>query len=238
MSILTMRRFWIAVSLPLFVAWFFSSGALILLWWLWLPISAPLLIWAFLTYRRDKKEEAEAELARANYLNRQKKEITTPKFEFMGITYTFEKTFSGTVIDVCDDQHIWAKSDDGVEKRFKIYDVHFRKGHYIRRYAFVQYFKDGAYRSINNALIINDSINNREISEFSEDLYTPSSFAPALTILFIILFISFFVWAFTLNYGYVILSALALIYILRKITKRNSQKFNSEVQYIANRLEK
>ncbi|EEA3737624.1 DUF4755 domain-containing protein [Salmonella enterica] len=66
MSILTMRRFWVAVSLPLFVAWFFSSGALILLWWLWLPISAPLLIWAFFTYRCNRKEEEEAKILRVN----------------------------------------------------------------------------------------------------------------------------------------------------------------------------
>ncbi|EPM8702651.1 hypothetical protein ACTR8G_000171 [Escherichia coli] len=234
MSIFTMRRFWLAVSLPALIALFTGKSGLILTGVAWMPVSALLLIWAFLTYRRDNKEKSE--LAKNSYLSAQKKEITTPKFEFQSKTYTFKETFSGTVIDVCDG-HIWVKNADGVEKRFKIRDVPFRKGHHIRRYALVQYIKDGTYRTINNALIINDSTNNREITDFSEDVFTPSYFTPVNIILYITLFVSFCVWAFTLNYGQVILSALALIYFLRKITKRNRQKFRAEVHQIANRLD-
>ncbi|RLM18074.1 hypothetical protein BIY29_18695 [Brenneria alni] len=78
MSIFAMIRFWVALLLPLLIDWFFWVGA-IRLWWLWLPISVPLLIWAFFSYRREKKEEA----AMANMLNSQKMETVPLKKEFI-----------------------------------------------------------------------------------------------------------------------------------------------------------
>ncbi|POE36043.1 hypothetical protein BV920_22580, partial [Pectobacterium odoriferum] len=80
MSLLFMRRFWIGVLLPVFIDWLFMAGA-IRLWWLWLPISAPLLIWAFFAYNKNRKEDADSRI----WIRQQWEEkITTEKFEFCG----------------------------------------------------------------------------------------------------------------------------------------------------------
>lgn len=86
-----MRRFWLAVSLPALIALFTGKSGLILTGVAWMPVSALLLIWAFLTYRRDNKEKSE--LAKNSYLSAQKKEITTPKFEFQSKPILSKKLF-------------------------------------------------------------------------------------------------------------------------------------------------
>lgn len=77
MNIFTMRRFWLAVSLPALIALFTGKSGLILTGVAWMPVSALLLIWAFFTYQREKKEEAE--LVRTNMLNLQKEKMALPK---------------------------------------------------------------------------------------------------------------------------------------------------------------
>lgn len=122
MSIFTMRRFWIAVSLPAFVALIAGKNWLAITSVVWLPLSLALLLWAFFTYRRDRKE---AEAAKANLQNRQKLEINRPNFDLFGENYTFVKSLSGTVIDTNSQKgSIWLKKIRGMRSSLKNMEFH------------------------------------------------------------------------------------------------------------------
>lgn len=162
MSIFTMRRFWIAVSLPAFVALIAGKNWLAITSVVWLPLSLALLLWAFFTYRGDKKE---AEATKANLKNRQKLEINTPNFDLFGEKYTFVKSLSGTVIDTNSQKgSIWLKTDTGEEKQLKTKGVPFRISHRLYIYDLLQQNEDGTRRSFSDALIINQSTGEYEVT--------------------------------------------------------------------------
>ncbi|MTW41444.1 hypothetical protein GNE01_15990 [Klebsiella sp. JL973] len=88
--------------------------------------------------------------------DRRKAEITAPRFDLFGETYTFVKTFSATVInsDPSDGQ-IWVKTDDGDEKQISAYGIAFRNSHRIRLYELRKYSNDNLCVVYADALIVN-----------------------------------------------------------------------------------
>ncbi|KHT18892.1 hypothetical protein [Pectobacterium brasiliense] len=161
MSILLMRRFWIALLLPLFIYWF-SRGNAIGVWWLWLPVTAPLLIWTFFAYRKNRKEDADS----VDWVRQQwKEQITTEKFEFCGRAYTFQETFSGTVISYDpNNDTLWVKKDDGAETQISAHGLAFRESHRIKKYTFHCYSDHNAYTSFEDAVIVNKTTKERQIN--------------------------------------------------------------------------
>ncbi|EGA2890284.1 hypothetical protein H5K48_003951, partial [Salmonella enterica] len=78
--------------------------------------------------------------------DRRKAEITAPTFDLFGETYTFVKTFSGTVINSNpSNNQIWVKTDAGDEKQISDYGIPFRSSHTIYKYELHQYSEDGSY---------------------------------------------------------------------------------------------
>ncbi|EFE7951179.1 MULTISPECIES: hypothetical protein [Enterobacter cloacae complex] len=87
---------------------------------------------------------------------RRKAEITAPKFDLFGETYTFVETFSGTVIDSNPSKNqIWVKTDDGDEKQISAYGIAFRNSHRIRLYELRKYSNDNLCVVYADALIVN-----------------------------------------------------------------------------------
>ncbi|EIQ0421116.1 hypothetical protein LUL31_003744 [Escherichia coli] len=88
--------------------------------------------------------------------DRRKAEITAPKFDLFGETYTFVKTFSGTVINSNpSNNQIWVKTDAGDEKQISAYGIAFRNSHRIRLYELRKYSNDNLCVVYADALIVN-----------------------------------------------------------------------------------
>ncbi|MGQ5288118.1 hypothetical protein ACULN0_01985 [Pectobacterium actinidiae] len=105
-------------------------------------------------------EEVEAGLS-----DRLKTEITAPKFDLFGETYTFVETFSGTVIDSDPSNgQIWVKTAAGNEKQISDYGIAFRSSHTIHKYELRQYSEDGSYDAYKDALIVNKNTGEHEVN--------------------------------------------------------------------------
>lgn len=261
-----MRRFWIAVLLPALIALLIGKNWLILTGVVWLPLSLALLLWAFFTYRRDKKE---AEAAKANLQNRHKLEIKTPNFDLFGENYTFVKSLSGTVIDTNSQKgSIWLKTDAGEDKQLKTKDVPFRISHHLYIYDLLQQNEDGTRRSFSDALIINQSTGEYEVTlgrkaisipalltivtpktsttSYSFAMNIPSSFSLGFYCLCGIAFISFVTVLSGFRDGYVwqdhqyawvtYLSSRIGSYIYIKSMKLRSNRFDREIETLISSL--
>jgi hypothetical protein len=112
---------------------------------------------------------------------RRKAEITAPKFDLFGETYTFVETFSGTVIDFNpSNNQIWVKTDDGDEKQISAYGIAFRNSHRIRLYELRKYSNDNLCVVYADALIVN-----LNTGEYKVNLNKKTVIIPAfLTMLF------------------------------------------------------
>ncbi|HCT4278311.1 TPA: hypothetical protein R8G77_004521 [Citrobacter freundii] len=100
---------------------------------------------------KRRNEEANVGLS-----DRRKAEITAPKFDLFGETYTFAKTFSGTVINSNpSNNQIWVKTDAGDEKQISAYGIAFRNSHRIRLYELRKYSNDNLCVVYADALIVN-----------------------------------------------------------------------------------
>lgn len=112
---------------------------------------------------------------------RRKAEITAPKFDLFGETYTFVETFSGTVIDSNpSNNQIWVKTDDGDEKQISAYGIAFRNSHRIRLYELRKYSNDNLCVVYADALIVN-----LNTGEYKVNLNKKTVIIPAfLTMLF------------------------------------------------------
>lgn len=100
---------------------------------------------------KRRNEEANVGLS-----DRRKAEITAPKFDLFGETYTFVKTFSGTVINSNpSNNQIWVKTDAGDEKQISTYGIAFRNSHRIRLYELRKYSNDNLCVVYADALIVN-----------------------------------------------------------------------------------
>ncbi|EPR3505373.1 hypothetical protein QZQ41_17240 [Serratia marcescens] len=110
-----------------------------------------------------------------------KAEITAPKFDLFGETYTFVETFSGTVIDSNPSKNqIWVKTDDGDEKQISAYGIAFRNSHRIRLYELRKYSNDNLCVVYADALIVN-----LNTGEYKVNLNKKTVIIPAfLTMLF------------------------------------------------------
>ncbi|EFI6735461.1 hypothetical protein BCC21_002812 [Escherichia coli] len=128
----------------------------------------------FTTKRRN--EEVNVGLS-----ERRKAEITAPKFDLFGETYTFVETFSGTVIDSNpSNNQIWVKTDDGDEKQISAYGIAFRNSHRIRLYELRKYSNDNLCVVYADALIVN-----LNTGEYKVNLNKKTVIIPAfLTMLF------------------------------------------------------
>ncbi|MGR6771629.1 hypothetical protein ACU36R_08370 [Pectobacterium brasiliense] len=263
MSILLMRRFWIALLLPLFIDWF-SRGNAIGVWWLWLPVSAPLLIWTFFAYKKNRKEDADS----IDWVRQQwKEQITTEKFDLFGKAYTFQETFSGTVISYDpNNDTIWVKKDDGAETQISAHGLAFRESHRIKKYAFHCYSDHNAYTSFKDAVIVNKTTKERHINlprksfivfglttfaillgpkckfsaaSYSSALPIPSLFSMIFIILNIISVISICIFLFDFRNDYLLhiylLSTLACHTQIWLVNVRDD-KFNIEFRHLVKSL--
>lgn len=109
---------------------------------------------------KRRNEEVNAGLS-----DRRKAEITAPKFDLFGETYTFVETFSGTVIDSDPGNgQIWVKNDAWDEKQISDHGIPFRSSHTIYKYELRQYSEDGSYNVYKDALIVNSSTGEHEVN--------------------------------------------------------------------------
>lgn len=266
MSIFTMKRFWIAVSLPALIVLLIGKNWLILTGVVWLPLSLALLLWAFFTYRSNKKE---AEAAKANLQNHQKLQINTPNFDLFGQKYTFVETYSGQVIDTnSQNQSVWVKTNTGDEKQLKKYEVSFRISHRLCIYDLLQQNDDGTRRLFSDALIINQSTGEYKVTlgrkaisipalltfvtpktsttSYSFAMDVPSTFSLGFYCLCSIAFISFltvisgfrdgYVWQ---DHQYALLTYLSSrigSYIYIKWMKLRSSRFDREIEILVSSL--
>lgn len=119
---------------------------------------------------KRRNEEVEAGLS-----DRLKTEITAPKFDLFGETYTFVETFSGTVIDsVPGNGQIWVKTATGNEKQISDYGIAFRSSHTIHKYELRQYSEDGSYDAYKDALIVNKNTGEYEVNLNRKAVVTPA----------------------------------------------------------------
>ncbi|MFW5406975.1 hypothetical protein [Pectobacterium carotovorum] len=99
------------------------------------------------------------------FSDRRKTDITAPKFDLFGETYTFVETFSGTVIDSDPNNgQIWVKTDAGDEKQISDYSIPFRSSHTIHKYELRRYSEDGSYDAYKDALIVNKNTGEYEVN--------------------------------------------------------------------------
>ncbi|CAJ1286674.1 hypothetical protein JRT27AECX_JRT27AEC_03585 [Escherichia coli] len=107
--------------------------------------------------------------------DRRKAEITAPRFDLFGETYTFVKTFSATVInsDPSDGQ-IWVKTNAGDEKQISDYGIPFRSSHTINKYELRQYSEDGSYDAYKDALIVNEKTGEHEVNLKRKTIVIPA----------------------------------------------------------------
>ncbi|ELN9422755.1 TPA: hypothetical protein JL446_003883 [Escherichia coli] len=107
--------------------------------------------------------------------DRRKAEITAPRFDLFGETYTFVKTFSATVInsDPSDGQ-IWVKTNAGDEKQISDYGIPFRSSHTIHKYELRQYSEDGSYDAYKDALIVNEKTGEHEVNLKRKTIVIPA----------------------------------------------------------------
>jgi len=154
MNILTMRRFWIALLLPAMMALVASHKFFILSAVVWLPISVLLLLWAFASHWREKKNQA-AFVQSAHYWQNK---LTTPTFACLGNTYTFVENVTGTVIEVdTNGQQAWIKTVEGAEQKVVTEGLPVRQSHSLRSFTLCRYNAEGQGVEFQNALIINDT---------------------------------------------------------------------------------
>ncbi|MBZ7128681.1 hypothetical protein [Klebsiella grimontii] len=107
--------------------------------------------------------------------DRRKAEITAPKFDLFGETYTFVKTFSGTVVNSNpSNNQIWVKTDAGDEKQISDYGIPFRRSHTIRKYELRQYSEDGSYNAYKDALIVNKKTGEHEVNLKRKTIIIPA----------------------------------------------------------------
>ncbi|HBE6751950.1 TPA: hypothetical protein KML76_002325 [Escherichia coli] len=107
--------------------------------------------------------------------DRRKTEITAPKFDLFGETYTFVETFSGTVIDSNpSNNQIWVKTDAGDEMQIPDYGIPFRSSHTIHKYELRQYGKNSSCYVHNNALIINKNTGEHEVNLKRKTIIIPA----------------------------------------------------------------
>ncbi|MFJ5476547.1 hypothetical protein [Pectobacterium carotovorum] len=106
-----------------------------------------------------------SEETKAGLSDRLKTEITAPKFDLFGETYTFVETFSRTVIDSDPNNgQIWVKTDAGDEKQISDYGIPFRSSHTIHKYELRRYSEDGSYDAYKDALIVNKNTGEHEVN--------------------------------------------------------------------------
>ncbi|EFH4396234.1 hypothetical protein ACXZEU_003884 [Escherichia coli] len=107
--------------------------------------------------------------------DRRKAEITASKFDLFGETYTFVKTFSGTVINSNpSNNQIWVKTDAGDEKQISDYGIPFRSSHTIHKYELRQYSEDGSYDAYKDALIVNKKTGEHEVNLKRKTIIIPA----------------------------------------------------------------
>ncbi|ELP5713250.1 hypothetical protein HV299_09100 [Klebsiella grimontii] len=107
--------------------------------------------------------------------DRRKAEITAPKFDLFGETYTFVKTFSGTVVNSNpSNNQIWVKTDAGDEKQISDYGIPFRRSHTIHKYELRQYSEDGSYNAYKDALIVNKKTGEHEVNLKRKTIIIPA----------------------------------------------------------------
>ncbi|MCB3527438.1 hypothetical protein [Klebsiella grimontii] len=119
---------------------------------------------------KHRNEEVNVSLS-----DRRKAEITAPRFDLFGETYTFVKTFSATVInsDPSDGQ-IWVKTNAGDEKQISDYGIPFRSSHTIHKYELRQYSEDGSYDAYKDALIVNEKTGEHEVNLKRKTIVIPA----------------------------------------------------------------
>ncbi|ELD3445085.1 hypothetical protein V3763_004331 [Escherichia coli] len=119
---------------------------------------------------KHRNEEVNVSLS-----DRRKAEITAPRFDLFGETYTFVETFSGTVINSDPGNgQIWVKTNAGDEKQISDYGISFRSSHTIHKYELRQYSEDGSYDAYKDALIVNEKTGEHEVNLKRKTIVIPA----------------------------------------------------------------
>lgn len=119
---------------------------------------------------KHRNEEVNVSLS-----DRRKAEITAPRFDLFGETYTFVETFSGTVINSDPGNgQIWVKTNAGDEKQISDYGIPFRSSHTIHKYELRQYSEDGSYDAYKDALIVNEKTGEHEVNLKRKTIVIPA----------------------------------------------------------------
>ncbi|PLD81990.1 hypothetical protein B6I61_23325 [Klebsiella pneumoniae] len=119
---------------------------------------------------KHRNEEVNVSLS-----DRRKAEITAPRFDLFGETYTFVETFSGTVINSDPGNgQIWVKTNAGDEKQIFDYGISFRSSHTIHKYELRQYSEDGSYDAYKDALIVNEKTGEHEVNLKRKTIVIPA----------------------------------------------------------------
>ncbi|MGX9836227.1 hypothetical protein ACH32B_09540 [Enterobacter dykesii] len=119
---------------------------------------------------KHRNEEVNVSLS-----DRRKAEITAPRFDLFGETYTFVETFSGTVINSDPGNgQIWVKTNAGDEKQISDYGISFRNSHTIHKYELRQYSEDGSYDAYKDALIVNEKTGEHEVNLKRKTIVIPA----------------------------------------------------------------
>ena len=172
MNILTMRRFWIALLLPAMMALLTSHRFFILSAVVWLPISVLLLLWAFSSTLRAKKQQAAVAPSAAAGQHKP----ATPAFSCLGQTYTFAENAAGRVIEVdANGQQAWTQIADGSEQQIATHGLAVRQSHYLRSFTLCRDDAEGQGIAFQDALIINETTH-----DYRLHLATTAYVVPAL----------------------------------------------------------
>ncbi|HED3139839.1 TPA: hypothetical protein R4043_004198 [Citrobacter farmeri] len=119
---------------------------------------------------KHRNEEVNVSLS-----DRRKAEITAPRFDLFGETYTFVETFCGTVINSDPGNgQIWVKTNAGDEKQISDYGISFRNSHTIHKYELRQYSEDGSYDAYKDALIVNEKTGEHEVNLKRKTIVIPA----------------------------------------------------------------
>lgn len=119
---------------------------------------------------KHRNEEVNVSLS-----DRRKAEITAPRFDLFGETYTFVETFSGTVINSDPGNgQIWVKTNAGDEKQISDYGISFRSSHTIHKYELRQYSEDGSYDAYKDALIVNEKTGEHDVNLKRKTIVIPA----------------------------------------------------------------
>lgn len=182
MSIFTMKRVWLSLSLPFLVYFLTDRSIVIITSIVWFPVSLMLLAWAFFSFLHvnkepDKKDTSVLSDGLAEPGMTADKTAPAAQFYLFDKTFTFVESLSATVLNKSmSNDHVWVKTDSGQEREISDYSVAFRKSHHINCYNLEQRKNGELYYSLVNALVINTTTGEYKLNIPAKTIFIPAFF--------------------------------------------------------------